>query len=457
VEDIGHEMGHNLGFGHSSTDTNNDGVIDSEYGDESDIMSYAGIGMHGLNAVHKDRALWVPESSIVTLTSTTTLTLSPLELTNATNPQVARVFVGGGILYFSCRQAIFYDSPSLASSFVQVLNIHRYLPTIDEHSLLLTTLGDGQSFVPDVGLNVTQLSHNGYDVHVLFDFIDGCLATDPDILVDSSSDCALVTGTTVQVDIPISMTSTYCKAQNIIIHYNTTMPATGFPDRAVTLNGYTTSNITISMTFPTVSITSYIYGSIWVIDAVSNKILLSSYFYASLINPATYTVTAPSLTVDVHPNGVHLSATSLYQSTQAFECQTTLFLNIYRDGQFIGTANVSPIYPYSVDYYDCFPASSKNNSHTYYAISEIDWNSQFHNRSNTQSNIVSSFSVTNTTILSICQATTSSTASSSSVSVSTSANSGRVSESGRLVPQMTAISVLAALALFPLFIFSKGQ
>jgi hypothetical protein len=57
-------MGHNLGFGHSSTglhcnllfnipDTNNDGVIDDEGGDTSDIMSYAGIGMHGLNAVHK--------------------------------------------------------------------------------------------------------------------------------------------------------------------------------------------------------------------------------------------------------------------------------------------------------------------------------------------------------------------------------------------------------------------
>jgi len=377
-----------------------------------------------------------------------------LELTNATNPQVARVFVGGGILYFSCRQAIFYDSPSLTSNFIQVLNIHRYLPTIDEHSLLLTTLSDGQSFTPDAGLIVTQLSHNGYDVQAVFNFTDGCLLTDPDILVTSSS-CALEYGTSVQLDIPVSMTSNDCKSQNIIVHYNTSTPATSFPDHAVTLAGFATSNFTLAMTFPTASITSYISGSIWIIDSASSKVLQTSYFFASLVNPATYIISAPVLSAEVHPNGVHLSATNLYQSYQAFECLTTLFLNIYRDGQFIGTANVSPVYPYSADYYDCFPSSSKNNSHTYYAISEIDWNSQYHNRSNTQSNVVSSFAVTNTTILPSCQPATTSTAGTSALS-STSSRVN-VSESGHLVPQMTAVSVLVALVLFPLFISTKDQ
>ncbi len=33
-----HELGHNFTFGHASTDPNNDGVIDVEYGDLSDMM-----------------------------------------------------------------------------------------------------------------------------------------------------------------------------------------------------------------------------------------------------------------------------------------------------------------------------------------------------------------------------------------------------------------------------------
>ncbi len=32
---IKHELGHNVGMNHASTDPNNDGVIDAEYGDDS--------------------------------------------------------------------------------------------------------------------------------------------------------------------------------------------------------------------------------------------------------------------------------------------------------------------------------------------------------------------------------------------------------------------------------------
>ncbi len=38
---VAHEMGHNLGLMHSSTDTNNDGSIDCEYCDDQDFMGYA--------------------------------------------------------------------------------------------------------------------------------------------------------------------------------------------------------------------------------------------------------------------------------------------------------------------------------------------------------------------------------------------------------------------------------
>jgi hypothetical protein len=49
---LAHELGHNLGMSHSSTDDNNDGQIESEYGDTGDIMGGAS-GWHHLTAPHR--------------------------------------------------------------------------------------------------------------------------------------------------------------------------------------------------------------------------------------------------------------------------------------------------------------------------------------------------------------------------------------------------------------------
>lgn len=60
---LAHELGHNLGMSHSSTDFNNDGVIDSEYGDSGDIMGDAS-GWHHLTAPHRHELGYLKESSI---------------------------------------------------------------------------------------------------------------------------------------------------------------------------------------------------------------------------------------------------------------------------------------------------------------------------------------------------------------------------------------------------------
>jgi len=63
-----HELGHNLDMGHASTDTNNDGAVDCEYCDQSDIMGYGGVGWRTFNGAHDDQKDWLPLSKIVEAT-----------------------------------------------------------------------------------------------------------------------------------------------------------------------------------------------------------------------------------------------------------------------------------------------------------------------------------------------------------------------------------------------------
>jgi len=55
---IAHELGHNFGFHHASTDTNNDGSMESEYGDTSDTMGSSRAWMK-FNAPHAEDKGWV--------------------------------------------------------------------------------------------------------------------------------------------------------------------------------------------------------------------------------------------------------------------------------------------------------------------------------------------------------------------------------------------------------------
>ena len=66
---LAHERGHNLGIWHSSTDTNDDGNQDSEYGDNSCIMGNAK-NWRGLNAPHRLALNWIEDANVKTLDGT---------------------------------------------------------------------------------------------------------------------------------------------------------------------------------------------------------------------------------------------------------------------------------------------------------------------------------------------------------------------------------------------------
>jgi len=161
-----HELGHNLDMAHASTDTNNDGVVDCEYCDQSDIMGYGGVGWRTWNGPHDDQKAWLPAEKIVQVATagTSTYVLSPLQADPATTPyphvlKVRRQDTGTWY-YLTYRQRAGYDA-SLGTSYADRINIHAYAGSGYSNTLFVSALQDGQSFDDPVnGLSVRQLSHD---------------------------------------------------------------------------------------------------------------------------------------------------------------------------------------------------------------------------------------------------------------------------------------------------------
>jgi hypothetical protein len=76
---ISHEIGHNFGFNHASTDTNNDGVFESEYGDGSDFMGGSRNWMK-FNPPHFEYKGWYDPATYELRTITPTSTLQSVDL-----------------------------------------------------------------------------------------------------------------------------------------------------------------------------------------------------------------------------------------------------------------------------------------------------------------------------------------------------------------------------------------
>ncbi len=177
-----HELGHNLALHHASTDTNNDGVTDEEYGDMSDFMGYGGVGYRQVNGAHKAQLGWLPSDKLLQVTGSGVFQLAPLEAdpSSTPHPQTLVVTVPGSdySYYLSYRRPLGYDG-NLYSSYSNRLNIHRYrggtTPT-----RFVKALTDGTSYSDaTAGLIVTQLSHN--DASVTFQVSYGCAAAAPTV------------------------------------------------------------------------------------------------------------------------------------------------------------------------------------------------------------------------------------------------------------------------------------
>ncbi len=164
---ICHELGHNLGMAHASTDLNNDGTIDSEYGDLSDFMGATYDWRHN-DGPHKVQMGWLPSGKIVNL-AMGVYQVAPLETDPdaTTLPQVLKIAVPGTAesYYFSYKRAAGYDA-NLSSTYKDRLNIHRWSSGAKQ-TRFINSLADGASFTDsNVGFTIKQISHTTSSVTV---------------------------------------------------------------------------------------------------------------------------------------------------------------------------------------------------------------------------------------------------------------------------------------------------
>jgi len=187
----GHEVGHTIGLHHASTDHNNDGVIEGEYGGLDDCM---GGESYTFNAPHKIWGGWLPQKTANggwrQINTDGVYRISPLQLDPAGNPpysQALKIIPPTGSPYFlSYRQSLDFDRgwtasqvgkdgrsgtsfdpvPSISSyPYANGVSIHRHTGGTGVQTLEIAVLEDNQQFtLPGTGIVVRQINHNASQV-----------------------------------------------------------------------------------------------------------------------------------------------------------------------------------------------------------------------------------------------------------------------------------------------------
>ncbi|MCB0331086.1 MAG: hypothetical protein KDD70_15565, partial [Bdellovibrionales bacterium] len=163
-----HELGHNLGVDHASTDLDNDGVIDDEYGDTSCPMGTASAGFRHFNVPHKFTLGWLPGELATGISADGFVTVAAAEQAladDSSSIRAVRVFVNPaqpalGRYYFSFRAALDDFSSALKSPYLNKLNVHLSRDLVGKTSYL-SSLGVDQSWTDERGRRVTLSDFDG--------------------------------------------------------------------------------------------------------------------------------------------------------------------------------------------------------------------------------------------------------------------------------------------------------
>lgn len=126
----GHELGHNLSMHHAAVDSNNDGALESEYGDSSSVMSSA-LDANQFNAPNKVQMGWMAAFAGSTKDvsgANNSFSLSALELDRRSQTPGLQVLThsraAGGKYYVSFRQSV--GSYGAQSAFANKVGIHSH-------------------------------------------------------------------------------------------------------------------------------------------------------------------------------------------------------------------------------------------------------------------------------------------------------------------------------------------
>ncbi len=185
-----HEVGHNLGFHHAATDLGNDGTMDKEYGDTSDLMGYC-CSKRKLNSVHVDQIGWYKDAilagSVVNVLSNGTYSLAPLgtDPSTTTHPQILKIDKtdSSETYYLSYRQQTGLDA-GMASKYTTGVSIHRGKESGQwSYELAVLNSDTNNQFVDSInGITVTQLSNDTNAVTIEISF-DNCVRNAPTVSV----------------------------------------------------------------------------------------------------------------------------------------------------------------------------------------------------------------------------------------------------------------------------------
>ena len=166
-----HELGHNFGMNHASTE-------DHEYGDTTDIMGSSNLGLRYLNAAHYHELGWRSEAMNTLVEESGIYDIAPQSLPEegAVAPQILRLEKpdSSEFYFIGYRRPIGFDS-NLHASHHEKVAIHRYQEAVGspENTYLVEELSEGESFYDEANnITITHLSQTTDYATVQIDFGD---------------------------------------------------------------------------------------------------------------------------------------------------------------------------------------------------------------------------------------------------------------------------------------------
>lgn len=158
-----HELGHNLAMHHAGVDSDNNGALESEYGDGSSIMGSAAYA-NQFNAPNKVQMGWMaafPGSVLsVNGVGNNSFSLSALELDRRTqNPGIQLLThsrAAGGNYYISFRQAV--GNYGAQSDYANKVSVHSYDGGSTKTRLIKTLIAGEQFADANSGFSVSYVS-----------------------------------------------------------------------------------------------------------------------------------------------------------------------------------------------------------------------------------------------------------------------------------------------------------
>jgi hypothetical protein len=252
-----HELGHNLNLAHAGTDPENDGTINSAYGDQSDPMG-SSRAWRRFNGAHVHQLGWLAAypGSFQSVTASGTYQLlhvgAPASTTGA--PRTMRIAKpdSGDYYYLSYRESGGYDS-GLASTYTQGVSVHRYSGSGYSPTSLVKVLTDGASIVDGPnGIVVSQVSHGAGLATVTITVpaaSTSCTAAAPAVSLSPGSKYARP-GASVSIGASLrNGDGTDCAPTTFSLAYGGTPAATLAPG-TMTLTGGQTGSSTLSVSSP---------------------------------------------------------------------------------------------------------------------------------------------------------------------------------------------------------------